>query len=161
MKELHIATKAIQFDTLSELPEEDRNLLHLAKEAASKAYAPYSKFKVGAVFLLENGQVVTGSNQENAAYPSGMCAERVGVWKVGSEYPNITIKKLAIVATATYTEVSAPVGPCGACRQTLLEYETNQKEPIEVFFMGEKGPIIKTHAVVDLLPFSFDASYLE
>lgn len=160
MKKIEVKTSATVFNTLSELNQEDQLLMNKAIEARAKAYAPYSKFKVGAAFLLENGTIVLGNNQENAAYPSGMCAERVGVWKVGSEFPGIKIKKIAITAASENTIVNKPVGPCGACRQTLSEYEINQKESIEIIFMGEVGEIIKTTSLLSLLPFSFDSSYL-
>lgn len=160
MEKIELKNSATVYNDLAELAQEDRMLMNKAIEARAKAYAPYSKFKVGAAFLLENGAVVLGNNQENAAYPSGMCAERVGIWKVGSEFPGIKIKKLAITASSENTTVNKPVGPCGACRQTLSEYEINQKEPIEVFFMGEIGKIVKTSSLLSLLPFSFDSSYL-
>ncbi|WP_064965601.1 cytidine deaminase [Tenacibaculum ovolyticum] len=160
MKKIEVKTSAIIFNTFSELDQDDQLLMNKAIEARAKAYAPYSNFKVGAAFLLENGTIVLGNNQESAAYPSGMCAERVGVWKVGSEFPGIKIKKLAITAASENTIVNKPVGPCGACRQTLSEYEINQKEPIEIIFMGEIGEVVKTTSLLSLLPFSFDSSYL-
>jgi len=160
MKKININTAAVVYDTLSDLSQEDAMLMGKAVEAREKAYAPYSNFKVGCALLLDNGEIVLGNNQENAAYPSGMCAERVAIWKAGSAYPNMKVKKLAITAASTTTEVNKPVGPCGACRQTLLEYENNQKEPIEIIFMGEVGKIAKVESLVSLLPFSFDSSYL-
>ena len=122
--------------------------------------APYSHFKVGAAILLENGEVVTGNNQENAAYPSGMCAERVAIWSAASKYPKIAVKKVAIAVKSGNKKIDKPVAPCGACRQSLLEYEIKQKAPIEVFFMGEIGNVIKANSLQDLLPFSFDQSFL-
>ncbi|CAL2094170.1 cytidine deaminase [Tenacibaculum sp. 190524A02b] len=160
MKKIDISTSAIVFDTISQLSENDKNLMEKAIEARSKAYAPYSKFNVGAAILLDNGKIITGNNQENAAYPSGMCAERVAIWKAGSEHPNMVVKKIAITAASSTTTVNKPVGPCGACRQTLSEYEINQKQPIEILFMGEVGKIVKTESLLSLLPFSFDSSYL-
>jgi cytidine deaminase len=134
--------------------------MNKAIKARGNAYAPYSKFHVGAALLLDNGEIVLGNNQENAAYPSGMCAERVAVWQAGSLFPGVKIKKLAISASSTITKVDKPIGPCGACRQTLSEYEINQKEPFPVIFMGEVGEIVKTPSLLSLLPFSFDSSYL-
>ena len=131
-----------------------------AIEAREKAYAPYSKFYVGAALLLENGEIIEGNNQESAAYPSGMCAERVAIWKASSTYPNVKIIKLAISASSTIAKVNTPIGPCGACRQTLSEYEINQKAPFKVLFMGEVGESVKTSSLLSLLPFSFDSSYL-
>lgn len=160
MKEIKIDASAILYNNVSELSTDDQMLMNNAIDARKKAYAPYSKFYVGAALLLENGEIVTGNNQENAAYPSGMCAERVAVWKAGSAYPGIKIKKLAISASSTITTVDRPIGPCGACRQTLSEFEINQKEPFPVIFMGEVGEVVKTKSLLSLLPFSFDSSYL-
>ena len=160
MKKIEIAISITVFNEVSELSSEDKMLMDKAIEARKKAYAPYSKFKVGAALLLENNQIVLGNNQENAAYPSGMCAERVAIWKAGSEFPDVKIMKLAISASSLITKVDKPVGPCGACRQSLSEYEIKQKQPFEVLFMGEVGEIIKTESLLSLLPFSFDSSYL-
>ena len=160
MKKININTEAILFDDISQLSEEDAFLMQKAVEARHKAYAPYSKFNVGTALLLDNGEVILGNNQESAAYPSGMCAERVAIWKAGSEYPNMKVKKIAITAASENSKVDKPVGPCGACRQTLSEYEINQKEPIQILFMGEVGQIVKTESLLSLLPFSFDSSYL-
>ncbi len=160
MKKINITTSATIFDAISQLSTEDALLLQKAAKARQKAYAPYSKFKVGAAILLDNGEVIVGNNQESAAYPSGMCAERVAIWKAGSEHPNMKVKKIAITAASENSTVDKPVGPCGACRQTLSEYEINQKEPIEILFMGEVGQIVKTESLISLLPYSLDSSYL-
>ena len=160
MKQIKITSSATVYSNLDELSTEDQMLMNRAIEARGNAYAPYSKFHVGAALLLDNGEIVLGNNQENAAYPSGMCAERVAIWQAGSLFPGVKIKKLAISASSTITEVDKPIGPCGACRQTLSEYEINQKEPFPVIFMGEVGEIVKTPSLLSLLPFSFDSSYL-
>ena len=160
MKKIEISTSVTVYTDVSELSSEDKMLMDKAVEARKKAYAPYSKFKVGAALLLENNQIVLGNNQENAAYPSGMCAERVAIWKAGSEFPGVKILKLVISASSSITKVERPVGPCGACRQSLSEYEIKQKQPFEVLFMGEVGEIVKTASLLSLLPFSFDSSYL-
>ena len=160
MKQIKITSSATVYSNLDELSTEDQMLMNKAIEARGNAYAPYSKFHVGAALLLHNGEIVLGNNQENAAYPSGMCAERVAIWQAGSLFPGVKIKKLAISASSTITKVDKPIGPCGACRQTLSEYEINQKEPFPVIFMGEVGEIVKTPSLLSLLPFSFDSSYL-
>jgi cytidine deaminase len=160
MRKIEISTSVTVYTDVSELSSEDKMLMDKAVEARRKAYAPYSKFKVGAALLLENNQIVLGNNQENAAYPSGMCAERVAIWKAGSEFPGVKILKLVISASSSITKVERPVGPCGACRQSLSEYEIKQKQPFEVLFMGEVGEIVKTASLLSLLPFSFDSSYL-
>ncbi|OAD45651.1 cytidine deaminase [Polaribacter atrinae] len=160
MRKIEVSTSATVYNDISELSVEDKMLMQKAIESRNKAYAPYSKFHVGAALLLDNGEIVLGNNQESAAYPSGMCAERVAIWKAGSAYPDMKIVKLAITASSTITKVNKPIGPCGACRQTLSEYEINQKTPFQVLFMGEVGEVVVTESLLSLLPFSFDSTYL-
>jgi cytidine deaminase len=160
MRKIEVSTSATVYNDISELSGEDHMLMQKAIEARKKAYAPYSKFNVGAALLLDNGEIVLGNNQESAAYPSGMCAERVAIWKAGSMYPDMKIKKLAITASSSITKVDKPIGPCGACRQTLSEYEINQKTSFQVLFMGEVGEVVVTESLLSLLPFSFDSTYL-
>ena len=160
MKKVEIRTQITVFDTIDELPDSAKLLMQKAIEVKQTAYAPYSNFKVGAALLLENGKIVTGNNQENAAYPSGICAERVAIWKASSDYPNQRILELAITASSSSQITKEPVAPCGACRQTLSEYELKQEDKIEVYFMGEIGKVIKTESVLDLLPIAFDKSFL-
>ena len=160
MKKIELKTQITIFDSIEELPTIVNGLMKKAIEAKQNAYAPYSKFKVGAAFLLDDGTIITGNNQENAAYPSGMCAERVAIWKVSSDFPHKKILKLAISASSSSQILIEPVAPCGACRQTLSEYEIKQKDKIEVYFMGEEGEIIKTDSVLDLLPIAFDKTFL-
>ena len=160
MKEINTGTSAFIFQDIDELPTVDKNLMEAAIQAAKNAYAPYSGFSVGAALLMDDNSIIIGNNQENAAYPSGMCAERVAIWKAGSSYPNKKVKKIAITAISSNKKLDKPVGPCGACRQTLLEYEVNQKEAMEIFFMGEIGTVVKANSIASLLPFSFDSSYL-
>ena len=155
-----IETPFIKYESIDQLSSEDKSLMNAAQKAIEDSYAPYSQFNVGAAVLLENGKVVTGNNQENAAYPSGMCAERVAVWNAASNYPDQKIKKIAITARSSIKIVDRPVAPCGACRQTLLEYEVKQEEPISILFSGSKGPVIQVNSLKDLLPFAFDQSYL-
>ncbi len=160
MEQRTFNTQFTLFENINDLPSEDFNLMQSARNAIANSYAPYSQFHVGAAILLANGKIVTGNNQENAAYPSGMCAERVAIWAASSQYPNEVVKKIAISVKSSIKMVEKPVSPCGACRQTLLEYEVKQKEPIEVFFTGEVGIVVKAHSLVDLLPFAFDQSFL-
>ena len=160
MRNVEIKTQIVVYDSVEELPYSAQELMNRAIETKRNAYAPYSKFKVGAALLLDNGKVVTGNNQENAAYPSGMCAERVAIWKASSEYPNSKVIQLAISASSSAQITKEPVAPCGACRQTLSEYEIKQDNKIEVFFMGEIGKVIKTNSLLDLLPIAFDKSFL-
>lgn len=160
MNEIKISSIFTVYKNANELPSQDQNLLIEAVEARKNAYAPYSKFNVGASLLLENGIIIQGNNQENAAYPSGMCAERVAIWNASSQYPKIKIKKIFISAESNKNIVDKPVSPCGACRQTIAEYEFNQEQNIEIFFTGETGKIIKANTIVDLLPLAFDNSLL-
>lgn len=132
----------------------------MAIEIRKKAYAPYSKFRVGAAILLDNGKIVLGSNQENAAYPSGLCAERVAIFQAGAIYPDAKILKLAISATSDEKPVTSPIPPCGSCRQSIAEYEFKQNTAIEIFFMGETGEIYKSDSLTNLLPLVFDKNYL-
>lgn len=160
MKKVEIKTQISVFDSINELPDSAKILMEKAFEAKQTAYAPYSKFRVGAALLLENGKIITGNNQENAAYPSGICAERVAIWKASSDYPDQRILELAITASSSSQITKEPVAPCGACRQTLSEYELKQVAKIEVYFMGEIGKVIKTDSVLELLPIAFDKSFL-
>jgi len=160
MKRLQLVTNYILFDTISELDIQSQELMNIAIKVKKQAYAPYSNFNVGAAILLDNGEIIIGNNQENAAYPSGMCAERVAIYSAGSRYPKIPILKLAISASSSLKEITQPVAPCGACRQAISEYEVNQNRPIEIFFMGESGKIIMVNSLKDLLPLGFDKSFL-
>jgi|TARA_R110002020_G_scaffold474772_3_gene707234 cytidine deaminase len=159
-KKLTITTELTVFESIKELPQSIQELMHKAQEAREKAYAPYSRFKVGAALALANGVVVTGNNQENAAFPSGLCAERVAAFHSGAEYPGVTFESMALTVRSLQKEVTTPTPPCGACRQSLAEYEVNQQSPIAIYFMGESGKVVKAHAVKDLLPLIFDSSYL-
>ena len=131
-----------------------------AIEVRKNAYAPYSKFRVGAAILLDNGEVVVGSNQENAAYPSGLCAERVAIFYAGAIYPEAIILKIAITAASDNNKTTSPVPPCGACRQSIAEYEIRQESPIEIYYMGESGSIHQSTSLKNLLPFMFDNKLL-
>lgn len=160
MKELEIKAILSVFDDIDELPEEARTLMLKAIETRKKAYAPYSKFKVGAAVLLENGEVVVGSNQENASYPSGLCAERVAIFASGAQHPGVQIKMLAVTAASELSTTLTPIPPCGACRQSIAEYEVKQDMPISIYFMGETGKVIKANSLKDILPLLFDKNNL-
>jgi cytidine deaminase len=160
MKQIDLHTKISVFENKDALPLVIHDLMTAAEKARENAYAPYSKFRVGAAILLNNGEVVTGNNQENAAYPSGLCAERVAVFFAGSQYPNAKILQIAVTARSEKQVLNKPVSPCGACRQSIAEYEFKQNHPIEIFFMGETGQVFKTDSIKDLLPFLFDSSQL-
>ena len=155
MKDLNITTN-IQVYQYSELVEEDKILVDKAKAMTDKSYAPYSKFHVGAALLLSNGKIVGGSNQENAAFPSSLCAERTACYYAHSKYPDATFVKLAIAAKFEGKFTKNPVSPCGACRQSILEYETLAKHPVKIYLYGEDGVYVISK-VADLLPLCFDS----
>ena len=144
-----------QFDNMEELNNASKNLLLSAKEAAKNAYAPYSKFNVGSALLLENGEIILGNNQENIAYPSGLCAERTAVFYAGANFPNIPIKMLAVTAFAKSYEVNQPVMPCGACLQSMSEFELRFSKPIQIILQGNSGPIYVAEGTKTFLPFQF------
>lgn len=148
------------FDECAELSQGDQDLISRAVAARKNAYAPYSKFQVGSAVLMENGQVVIGSNQENASYPSGLCAERVAVFQAGALYPGVSIKTVAITASSINHVVDSPAAPCGNCRQSMLEYETKQKQPIRLLLMGETGKVVQCNSIADILPLGFDSTFL-
>ena len=144
-----------QFDSIEELNTVSKNLLLSAKEAAKNAYAPYSKFNVGCALLLENGEIILGNNQENIAYPSGLCAERTAIFYAGANFPTIPIKMMAISAFAKNYEVNQPVTPCGACLQSMSEFELRFSKPIEIILQGNSGPIYVAEGTKTFLPFQF------
>lgn len=146
---------------LEDLDLESKYLAHKAKDAATHAYAPYSRFQVGAAVMLEDGTIVTGTNQENAAYPSGMCAERVALYAAVAQYPEGVITKIAIVARRKGAKELAPATSCGPCRQVMLEFEVRQGKPFEVIMQAEDHKWIKTPSAGSLLPFSFTRTSLE
>ena len=150
----------IAFCVVEELSDEEKKLIQIAKDASKDAYAPYSKFKVGAAVLLDNGEILTGNNQENAAYPSGICAERTTLFYAGSQYPQTPVTTLAIAAHNGKELTEQPISPCGACRQVILEAEERHKQRIRIILYGTKG-IYSVETVKDLLPFSFVAESMK
>ena len=159
MKQL-IHTCHYQLYDYDELLDLDRQLIIAAQQATEHSYAPYSRFHVGAAALLDDGIIVTGSNQENAAYPSGMCAERTTLFYASSAYPNKAIVALAIAAYTDGAFTSTPIAPCGACRQVMLEIEQRYGRPIRIILYGTQGIYIIEGGIRELLPLTFDASFL-
>lgn len=160
MKELTIKTSFQVYDSIEELDFESKNLMNQAIEARKTAYAPYSNFSVGCALLLDNGEIIKGTNQENAAYPSGLCAERVAIFYAGSQYPNAKVLKLCITASPKERDSDIPIPPCGSCRQSIAEYEFKQDSLIEIYFMGAKGEVYKSNSLKNLLPLVFDKNHL-
>ena len=160
MKELTL-TIPIRVFSYEELDEADRHLIDTAREATRRSYAPYSRFAVGAALRLIDGTLVSGSNQENAASPSGLCAERTTLFYANSRYPDQAVDTLAIAARNERGEfLSDPISPCGACRQVMVETEKRYNHPMRILLYGTGG-IYEIRGVGGLLPLSFDASAMK
>lgn len=160
-KKLSITSDFEVYDSENDLKEEERLLLQKAKEALNNAHAPYSNFFVGAALLLENGEIVIGNNQENAAYPSGLCAERVALFHAAAIHKSVGFKTLAITCKSLNSVIEGPVTPCGACRQVIAEYETKYNKPIRIMMQGEKGNVYAANGIETLLPLMFNRKYLK
>ena len=145
------------FNLLSDL---DKKLIDRAICAMKNSYSSYSNFSVGAALVLENNQIIIGSNQENASFPCGICAERVALFSASTNFPNLIMKKIAITAKSNNFDIKEPVGPCGLCRQVLLEYEDKQNSNIEILLFDKKK-IIKIASAKELLPFFFQEKNLK
>lgn len=153
-RDITVRIKQLAYDELSPA---DAELVEQARQATFRSYAPYSRFRVGAAILLSNGEAITGANQENAAYPSGTCAERSSCYYAHARYPEARFLKVAIAARGTDGEfVDEPAAPCGACRQALLEYETLAGAPVEILLAG-RDKIYVLESVKSTLPLAFDS----
>ena len=159
MKTTEIKIVVHEFENIDELPVNDQNLLLEARRITGQAYAPYSGFHVGAAVLLENGLIVSGNNQENSAYPSGLCAERVALFYANANYPDLGVKTIAVSAAKNGVLVNESVKPCGGCRQALAETEVRFKTPIRIILDGQDG-ILVLNGVESLLPLSFSKKAL-
>ena len=159
MKKIDITFSILEFDSIQELDRKEKDLVEQAKNAVNSAYSPYSQFQVGAAVLLKNGEIITGSNQENAAYPSGLCAERVAVFYANSKFPEVPVEAIAICNYSKQKNIEKPISPCGACRQVLLETEIRFNNPIKVILVG-RSKIQIINEVKQLLPLSFDNEFL-
>lgn len=155
MNNLNISIAYESYDQLEELNAADQSLCVQAKEALKTSYAPYSNFKVATAVRLNDGIVVSGSNQENLAYPSGLCAERVALFTIGATYPNAIIETMAITAHTDNFKIEQPITCCGACLQVMAEFERKQNKEIEVLFYCLDGKILKVKGIKSLLPFVF------
>ncbi|WP_347838352.1 cytidine deaminase [uncultured Draconibacterium sp.] len=157
-KELRIMV--CEYDAVVELPDADQKLLLAAREACKNAYAPYSKFQVGAALLLENGEMILGSNQENADFTDGLCAERVAMFYANSTYPDVPVKAIAVTAKNAHGIVEHPAQPCGSCRQVLVETESRYNAHMRIILDGRKR-IQVFEGADNLLPFAFKPKDLE
>jgi cytidine deaminase len=158
MKIQNIVLQYEDYESEEELKAEDRGLLQAAVKSTMAAYAPYSHFKVGAAVRLKNGSIFTGNNQENIAYPSGLCAERVALFYAQSQNPDIAVDAIAVSARSSDFEIDQPVTPCGSCRQVIAEYENLHKNPIRIIMGGHEGQVRVVNGIENLLPMLF---YLE
>lgn len=150
-----------EYEESEKLPPSDSELIDQAIEALKGSYAPYSDFHVGVALVLDNGEIVTGANQENAAYPSGLCAERVALFYANSKYPDSTVVSLAITVRADHFICNEPVSPCGACRQVIAETEKRQNSTIRIIMKGEKGIARIFNGIENLLPVMFHEEKLK
>ena len=153
-KEIKIAYS--EYESIEELAAPDRTLAKAAIEATSLSYAPYSKFNVGAAVMFEDGVIIKGANQENAAYPSGLCAERTALFYAGASRPDVAITAIAISGGENGSLCESPITPCGACRQVMAEYQKKSGKPMSILLIGSRN-ILKFDKVDDLLPFIFDS----
>ena len=161
MKKHKLTLSFLEFNSINEMNEDDRTLLLKAKEAAKNAYAPYSKFRVGAAVRLADGTIVIGCNQENAVYPVGLCAERVALFSAQANYPDQPIVALAVTAIGSDGKISQPVPPCGSCRQAMIEVESRHNQPLRVIMQGEDGPIVVSERMDNLMPLIFAEDFLK
>jgi cytidine deaminase len=160
MKEITLSTKLKAYDKQEELPERYRKLLEKARAAREEAYAPYSCFYVGAAALLEDGNIAIGANQENAAYPMCLCAERVALGNAAMQYPRTPIVAMAISVRNPNKEIVEPAAPCGSCRQAICESEDRQGQPIALILQGAKGPVYLLESGKSILPLGFHKGFL-
>jgi cytidine deaminase len=160
MKEKKFEFNYTDFETINELPDNLRTLLEKAREVTSLAYAPYSKFQVGAVAQMSNGEIVAGSNQDNASFPAGLCAERVLLSSISTLFPKIPVQAVAISYKSEQQQSDHPISPCGICRQSLQEYETRVGSPIQLILGGMSGPVYIIDSASRLLPLAFTSEEL-
>ena len=160
MKHREIKIQYTEYRT-DELSEEFSSLVSQSVVAQNSSYSPYSNFSVGAAILLENNSIVLGSNQENAAYPSGLCAERVAIYSCGAHYPKDKILAIAISANSSKFDIKDLLAPCGACRQSMMEFEFKQNAPIKVLLKGIGNQVVEFNSIKDLLPIPFNSEALQ
>ena len=160
MKQINLSTKITVY-SYDECTEIEKKLIDAAKDATSNAYAPYSNFSVGAALLLENGQIITGSNQENAAYPSGLCAERTAVFYANAKFPDQKVEALAIAAFYNGDFTADLTSPCGSCRQVFLEVESRYESDVRILMYNRKNEVFVAESMRSLMPLNFDKKALD
>jgi cytidine deaminase len=161
MKKITLTSTLYEYASRSELERADAELLERADAAGKKAYAPYSAFHVGAALRLQNGTILTGNNQENVAYPSGLCAERVAIFHANAQHPEQAVISIAVTCASEKFTVDRPLSPCGACRQVLAETERRYGQSIRIILAGPTGPVYVAESIRELLPLSFEADELK
>lgn len=161
MRELKIEGNFLLYDTWNDFDESEIALLKLAVSASKKAYAPYSNFGVGSSVLLEDKTLCEGNNQENGAFPSGLCAERVAIFHASAKYPEQNIAAVAVTIDYERTDFEKMAFPCGSCRQSMLEYEIKQEKPIKLFVIGRKKEVLVSSSISQLLPLCFKGDFLQ
>lgn len=158
MKELKFESKLYEYANEAALDKKHKELLHIAKQNLKNSYSPYSKFKVACAVLLDNGEIITGTNQENIAYPSGLCAERVALFTAGAKYPDSKPTMLAITAKSEKGIVNQPPTSCGACLQVMTETEMRFKQPMTIILSGEEGAVYVAEGVKTFMPWQFQSN---
>ncbi|HNV50968.1 MAG: cytidine deaminase [Bacteroidales bacterium] len=161
MEKIQLILELELYSSENELSHDEKKLLEMAAEAAENAYAPYSNYKVGAAIRLKSGKIVTANNQENAAYPSGLCAERVALFYASANFPDDPPQTIAIKAKTSDFKIKDPTPPCGACRQVMIEAESRNNKNIRVIMQGDNGRVFISNSIENLLPMSFQASRLD
>lgn len=156
MKDRRLSIDYIEYSSVDEMEPLDQELVRTAIEAQKGSYSPYSQFQVGAALRLENGLIIKGANQENVAYPSGLCAERVAMFAASANYPDVAFDTLAVVGADHWVICESPATPCGACRQVMAEYQKKFRKPLKIILIGSKR-LYKFSKVEDILPFIFDS----
>ena len=156
MSEKQLIINYQEFSSVEEMDPQDQNMVAAALDAQKGSYSPYSRFQVGAALLLANGVVIRGANQENIAYPSGLCAERTAMFAAGANYPDVPLITLAVAASDHGVLCESPASPCGACRQVMAEYQKKHQRNLQIILVGSKR-ILKFQKVEDILPFIFDS----
>lgn len=160
MRKEQFISDYVVYESEQELDTKDAELLCHAHEAAKNSYAPYSKFHVGAAVRLANDVIVKGNNIENAAYPSGLCAERVALFNAQSQYPDVPVVAIALTAESEHNEINEPIPPCGACRQVMVEAEQRFKRPMRIICQGDTGAVMVFDGIETLMPFIFLDKFL-
>lgn len=160
MQQINFQATIEVIEHYKDLPKKDAELCQAAIDAKQGSYSIYSKFRVGSAVLMENGEIISGSNQENAVYPLTLCAERVAIFAASHQFPEVAFRKIAVATSMEEAPNELPAFPCGSCRQSIREQEVRYDNSIEVLVIGNDGKVFRMSSVKEILPFSFDKSAL-